>query len=189
MKSFLNTIILEFQSGFCSARSTIDMIFTIRQLQEGTIEQNIPIYILLIDNAFNTVNRHSLWLLLQKYGCPPEATSLIEKFHIGMIVQIVSSLEFSDKFTVNQGVKQGCVFVPLLFFLYLSTVLEMLQLRDGIYCTSKLNLMATFSSSDIWMFILKKRPSAPQRFCILTIQLWYHTPKQNSSAFSAHSTL
>ena len=40
-----NYVLPEAQCGFRSSRSTIDVIFTLRQLQEKAAEQNKPIYI------------------------------------------------------------------------------------------------------------------------------------------------
>ena len=39
----------ESQCGFSAERSTIDMIFSLRQLQEKCREQHMPLYIALID--------------------------------------------------------------------------------------------------------------------------------------------
>ena len=52
----------EAQCGFRPGRSTVDMIFTVRQLQEKCIEQNKPLYLVFIDltKAFDTVNREAL---------------------------------------------------------------------------------------------------------------------------------
>uniref|UniRef100_A0A2C9LM67 Reverse transcriptase domain-containing protein n=1 Tax=Biomphalaria glabrata TaxID=6526 RepID=A0A2C9LM67_BIOGL len=41
----------ESQCGFCSGRSTIDMTFSIRHLQEKCREQRMPLYIAFIDKG------------------------------------------------------------------------------------------------------------------------------------------
>ncbi|KAK2144415.1 hypothetical protein NP493_4236g00000 [Ridgeia piscesae] len=58
--------------GFRGNRSTVDMIFCLRQLQEKCIEQDRPLYILFVDfcKAFDAVERTGVWQLLRKYGCP-----------------------------------------------------------------------------------------------------------------------
>ena len=65
-------VVPETQCGFRSNRSTVDMIFCLRQLQEKCIEQDRPLYIVFVDftKAFDTVGRTGLWQLLKKYGCP-----------------------------------------------------------------------------------------------------------------------
>lgn len=59
--NFLSTV-SESQCGFRSDRSTVDMIFTARQLQEKCIEQNLDMYAVFIDltKAFDTVDRRAL---------------------------------------------------------------------------------------------------------------------------------
>ena len=67
----------ESQCGFRSKRSTVDMIFSIRQLQEKCREQQMPLYIAFIDltKAFDLVSRQGLFQLLKKIGCPPPPPS------------------------------------------------------------------------------------------------------------------
>ena len=76
----------EAQCSFRPGRSTVDMIFAVRQLQEKCIEQNKPLYLVFIDltKAFDTVNREALWTVLERIGCPPKLVSIIRLFHDGM---------------------------------------------------------------------------------------------------------
>ena len=62
----------ESQCGFSAERSTIDMIFSLRQLQEKCREQHMPLYIAFIDltKAFDLVSRDGLFKVLPKIGCP-----------------------------------------------------------------------------------------------------------------------
>ncbi|CAH8572038.1 unnamed protein product [Dicrocoelium dendriticum] len=54
--------VAEEQCGFRSGRSTIDMVFAARQLQENCRERHQPLYSLFVDftKAFDTVNREAL---------------------------------------------------------------------------------------------------------------------------------
>ena len=66
------------QCGFRSNRSTVDMSFCLRQLQEKCIEQDRSLYIVFVDftKAFDTVGRTGLWQLVKKYGCPEKFTTV-----------------------------------------------------------------------------------------------------------------
>ena len=66
----------ESQCGFRAGRSTIDMIFSVRQLQEKCQEQNEPLFLAFIDltKAFDLVSRSGLFQLLKKIGCPQSCT-------------------------------------------------------------------------------------------------------------------
>jgi len=49
----------------------MDMVFSLRQVQDKCQEQNMPLYAAFIDftKAFDTVPREGLWLVLNKLGC------------------------------------------------------------------------------------------------------------------------
>ena len=63
------------QCGFRAERLTVDMIFSIRQLQEKCREQQKPLYIAFIDltKAFDLVSRDGLFNILLKIGYLPES--------------------------------------------------------------------------------------------------------------------
>ena len=69
----------ESQCGFPAERSTIDKVFSLRQLQEKCREQQMPLYIAFIDltMAFDLVSRDGLFKVLPKIGCPPKLQSMI----------------------------------------------------------------------------------------------------------------
>ena len=81
IKQISEEVLPESQCGFRANRSTIDMIFTLRQLQERSIEQQRPLYIVYVDfsKAFDTVDRDTLWevLKIRLSGCPLKTYSRI----------------------------------------------------------------------------------------------------------------
>ena len=82
----------EAQCGFRPNRSTTDMIVSVRQVQEKCIEQNVDLIAVFIDltNAFDTINREALWVILSKLGCPNKFVNPIRRFHDGMTGQVLS---------------------------------------------------------------------------------------------------
>jgi hypothetical protein len=116
----------ESQCGFRAGRSTIDMIFSLRQLQEKCREQHKPLFIAFIDltKAFDLVNREGLFKILSKIGCPPKLLSLIRSFHEGMKGTVLYDGQSSEAFDIRNGVKQGCVLAPTLFGIFFSMVLK-----------------------------------------------------------------
>ncbi|KAL8582045.1 hypothetical protein ACOMHN_028026 [Nucella lapillus] len=74
LQSLAERVYPEVQCGFRAERSTIDMIFSLRQLQEKCREQRRLLFIAFIDlaKAFDLVSRAGLFTLLQKIGCPPK---------------------------------------------------------------------------------------------------------------------
>ena len=92
-------------------RSTVDMIFTVRQLQEKCREQQQPFYLAFIDltKAFDMVSRTGLFKLVEKIGCPPKLLSIIASFHVNMHDTVSFDREISEPFKIDSEVKQGCV--------------------------------------------------------------------------------
>ena len=110
----------ESQCGFRTGRSTIDTIFSVRQLQEKCREQRRPLFIAFIDltKAFDLVSRRGLFNLLEKIGCPPKLLSVISSFHRNY------DGATSEPFEIRSGVKQGCVLAPTLFSILFSMMLS-----------------------------------------------------------------
>ena len=125
----------ESQCGFRVERSTIDMIFSLRQLQEKCREYHMSLYIAFIDltKAFDLVSRDGLFKVLPKIGCPSKLQSMIESFHTDKgTVQINCS--FSETFEIRSGVKQGCVLAPMLFGSFFGLLLKhVLDTTEGMY--------------------------------------------------------
>ena len=120
-----NGLLPESQCGFRRGRSTVDMIFAARQLQEKCREQNVSLLTTFVDltKAFDTVSRVGLWKIMSKFGCPPKFIAMVRQFHDGMEARVQNDGEFSKPFEVSNGVKQGCVLAPTLFSMMFSAML------------------------------------------------------------------
>ncbi|XP_065279376.1 uncharacterized protein LOC135895225, partial [Emys orbicularis] len=127
----------ESQCGFRPGRSTVDMVFAVRQIQEKCIEQNMHLCAVFIDltKAFDTVNREALWTILTRLGCPRKFVQIIRLFHDSMTGEVLSDGATSAPFNITNGVKQGCVLAPVLFNLFFACVLNhaVKDLDQGIY--------------------------------------------------------
>ena len=110
-------VLPESQCGFRRRRSTIDMIFVARQLQEKCCEQHQDLCFVDLTKAFDTVNRDLLWNILH---CPPTFIAILQQFHTGMYAQVV--MAGSQTYSFPVGVKQGCVQAPVIFNLLLVAI-------------------------------------------------------------------
>ena len=70
LQTLAERVYSEAQCGFRAGRLTIDMIFSLRQLQEKSREKRKPLYIVFIDltKAVDLIGRKGLFTLLQRIG-------------------------------------------------------------------------------------------------------------------------
>ena len=108
----LERILDDWQFGFRPNRSTAHAIGILRKIQEEARYRNINVFAIFIDleKAFDSVPRKVLWDCLQGIGIQDRMLSIIMKFHEGFTGSIGK-----DKFSMDKGVRQGCVLGPLLF--------------------------------------------------------------------------
>ena len=116
----------ESQCGFRAKRSTTDMVFSLRQLQEKCREQNKGLYITFVDltKAFDTVRRKGLWLIMKHLGCPQKFLNMVIQLHGDQHDQIRLNNDLPELFPITNGVKQGCVLDPSLFSIFFSMNLK-----------------------------------------------------------------
>ena len=120
------------QCGFRPERSTVDMLFVVRRLQELAQRRRIPLYICFVDlqKAYDSVDRELLWKVLARADVPEEMIAVIRQFHDGMEAQVrMDDGELSDWFEVTQGLRQGCVLSPLLFNIFFAAATEVVLVR------------------------------------------------------------
>ena len=98
----------------------MDMIFSLRQLQEKCREQQHPLFLPFVDltKAFDLVSRSRLFKILQKIGCPPKLLAIITSFHQDMQSMLCFDGATSNAFPVSSGVKPGCVLASTLFGIF-----------------------------------------------------------------------
>ena len=76
------------QCGFRPGRSTIDMMFVIRRLQDLGRKEHVPLYMCFVDlqKAYDSVDRVSLWAILDRFGIPTTIILVIRQFQDEMRV-------------------------------------------------------------------------------------------------------
>ena len=108
-------ILPEEQGGFRPNRSTTDMLFVIRRLQELARKKNIPLYVCFIDltKAYDSVYRTLLWTVLARFGVPQRMVSVIRQFP-----ECMRACMCSGWFAVEQGLRQDCVLAAVTHVVY-----------------------------------------------------------------------
>ena len=73
--------------------------------------------------AYDSVDRELLWVVLARFGVPETMLTVIRQFHEGMRARVrTDDGEHSEWFDVTQGLRQGCVLSPLLFNTFFAAV-------------------------------------------------------------------
>lgn len=168
----------ESQCGIRAKRSTIDMVFSLRQLQEKCREQRRPLYLAFIDltKAFDLVSRSGLFALLHKIGCPSKLLKMVESFHDNMSGTVQYDGASSDPFPIKSGVKQGCVLAPTLFVIFFSLLLRYAfnESENGIFLHTR---------SDGNLFNLARLRAKTKVRKVLIREMLY----ADDAAFTAHT--
>ena len=88
-------IFLEAQYGFRVGRSTDDMIYVVRGVQELAREKDLPLFMCFIDQqkAYDSVDRSLLWKVLARYGVPAKLISIIRPAEGIRLGRPLSSME------------------------------------------------------------------------------------------------
>ena len=112
-------ILPEEECGFRPHRSTVDMIFLVRRLQELARKKDTPLFMcfIVLIKAYASVDRTLLWTVLARFGIPPRMLAVIRQFHDGMRECVrLDDGERSHMFDGQQGLRQGCVLAPCLLY-------------------------------------------------------------------------
>ena len=118
-------IISESQAGFRPGRSTVDQLFTLRQVTEKYLERGKDLYCCYIDfeKAFDSVWQEGVWKALRFFGFSSKIIKLLQSLYLKSESAVRVNGDLTDWFSTTVGVRQGCVISPLLFNLLLELVM------------------------------------------------------------------
>ena len=102
----------EEQCGFRPNRSTTDMMFVVRRLQEIGRKAGVSLFMCFIDlqKAYGIVDRTLLWQVLTRIGVLPQILAVIQQFHHGMGVEfdlMTASVRIGSRWSKDYG-KDAC---------------------------------------------------------------------------------
>jgi sorting nexin-29 len=91
LKKVTENLLGDYHCGFCKDRSTIDQIFTIRQMAEKHYEHNQDLHMLYVDfkQAFNSrhTDRHKLYQAMEDMKIPHKLIRLVKMMMMMMMNQ------------------------------------------------------------------------------------------------------
>ena len=130
---FAEDIVGEYQCGFRRNRSTIDQLFSLRQILEKRWEHNCDTHCLFIDfqRAYDSVNRERLYETMLSFGIPAKLVRLTAMCLWGSSARVRIGGCLSESFRIGVGLKQGDALSPLLFNLVLERVVRSVNSVHG----------------------------------------------------------
>ena len=123
----------EEQSGFRQGRSCSDQTFIVRQICEKMRQKKKRVFFAFMDleKAYDRVDRSALWQVMSLYGIGGNVLRGIKSMYEGSVACVRVDEKVSECFSVNVGLRQGCVMSPWLFNLYMDGVVREVYARVG----------------------------------------------------------
>ena len=135
LSPLVEDILGEYQCGFRKNRSTIDQIFTLRQILEKRREHNLAVHNVFVDfqKAYDSIHRDGLYTIMAEFGIPQELVKMAAICLDGVRSRVQMGNRRGDPFGVNTGLRQGDGLSPLLFNLVLEWVVRRIEnVRGGV---------------------------------------------------------
>lgn len=126
MTEVVESILRKEQAGFRKGRSYTDHIIVPRQILEQFHEWNSSIYAVFVDfeKAFDSIHRKSLWKILRHCGITQKLVHIIQSRYENLECRVIHNSQLTEPFALNDGVKQGCIFSPVLFSLAIDCIVK-----------------------------------------------------------------
>ena len=126
LQQHMNCELPDVQAGLRKGRRTRDQIANICWIMEKAREFQKNSYFCFIDytKAFDCVDHNQLWIILKEMGIPDHLTCLLRNLYAGQVTTIRTGHRTTDRFQIGKGVRQGCIFSPCLFNLYVEYIMQ-----------------------------------------------------------------
>ncbi|KAK3508146.1 hypothetical protein QTP70_015345 [Hemibagrus guttatus] len=125
----------QLKCGFHPSRGTLDQLYTLHRVLEGSWEFAQPVHMCFVDlkKAFDRVSRGSLWEVLWEYAFHGPLLRAVRSLYdqSRSLVHIASCK--SDLFPVHVGLWQGCPSSPVLFITFMDRIFRRSQGLEGVW--------------------------------------------------------
>ena len=130
LQEWVDSQLLDVQCGFRSDRGCNDAIFGLRRLHEEAMRKGQAVFTSFIDlsKAYDSIDRKLAWQIFEMRGVPRKLIALLKDLHEDTMCALRGDhFNTNNWFEVKTGFKQGDVNAPMLFNLFIDTVVRCLQ--------------------------------------------------------------
>ena len=148
-------ILSDNQLGFRKGNRCSDAHLIIHNLIDKYCHKySSKIYSCFIDlsKAFDTVPRDILLRKLRNFGVTGNFFNIIRNIYTNDRAYIKLDGKITKSFTINQGVRQGCVLSPLLFNIFMADLARSLDTTDVGFMLENIRVNSLFWADDIALF-------------------------------------
>ena len=147
-------LLAEEQGGFRKGRGCRDQVLTLTLLGQIKAMSKRGMFAAFIDfrKAYDRVDRAKLWQCLEGMGFSGRVTDFIRATYKDLSGEVKVGEMLSEPFGMTCGLRQGCVLSPLLFSLYINSLVEKLKAAGvGVECRGRL-VSALLYADDAVLF-------------------------------------
>lgn len=153
------------QNGFIPGRNVSQntrRLFNILYHSKA-IQENLVIISLDAEKAFDRVEWHYLFAVLEKFDVGENFINWIKILYKSPSAQVLTNNTLSGPFNLQRGTRQGCPLSPLLFALTVEPLAECIRSDPSIHGFNTLNTVNKISlyADDILLYITKPHVSLP----------------------------
>ena len=147
-------LVAEEQGGFRRGRGCRDQLLTLMLLGQIKAMSKRGMFAGFINfrKAYDRVDREKLWGCLERMGLGGCVSAFLKVVYTGTRSEVKVGEEHSKPFRVACGLRQGCILSPLLFSLYINSLVNKLKRADvGVMCRGQL-ISALLYADDALIF-------------------------------------
>ena len=135
LRPYVKEVIGDYQAGFKRNRSTIDKIFSLRQVHEKCWDSGVTLYQVFVDfkKAYDSIYREVVEKILVETGVPCKLAKLIQNTIDQTSYRVRVNGRLSTPFTSNAGLRQGDSLSPTVFNIVLDWVIRRAQINSNAY--------------------------------------------------------
>ena len=114
LRPLTENIIQEYQAGFRPGRSTIDQLFSVKQILRCGWERDIDVYQIFVDfrQAYDSINRDKLYTIMHEFGIPGKLVRLTQVTMQQTEAQVKVDSQLTEPINITRGLKQGDGLAP-----------------------------------------------------------------------------